>query len=66
MEYIRIHLFVIFFVILSPNLYSTASDEVTPESEDFETSPIEDEIFDPFEPINFFVWAAETLRFERK
>ncbi len=52
MKYIRIHLFVIFFVILSPNLYSTASDEVTPESEDFETSPIEDEIFDPFEPIN--------------
>ncbi len=52
MKYIKIHFFVIFFVFLSANLNAGASDEVSPESTDFETTPLEDEIYDPIEPIN--------------
>ena len=52
MKYIKVHFFIIFFVFVSTNLYSAASDEVSAESTDFETTPLEDEIFDPLEPIN--------------
>jgi len=40
---------IIFFV---NSLHATASDEVKTDSSDFETSNVDDEIYDPIEPIN--------------
>ena len=40
------------FISLSFNLYGAASDQVSAEPDDYETSKIEDEIYDPIEPIN--------------
>ncbi len=42
----------LFIFLISANLYGAASDEVSTNSEDFETSTIEDEIYDPLESIN--------------
>ena len=45
-------IFFILFILFSFNLHSAASDQVKTDSEDFETSKFEDEIYDPIEPIN--------------
>ena len=46
-------LLIFFFIIfISCNLHAGASDDVNTNSEDFETSIIEDEIYDPLEGIN--------------
>ena len=45
-------IFFILFILFSFNLHSAASDQVNTDSEDFETSKFEDEIYDPIEPIN--------------
>ena len=42
----------LFILLISTNLYGAASDAVSTNSDDFETSTIEDEIYDPFESIN--------------
>ena len=42
----------LFILLISANLYGAASDAVSTNSDDFETSTIEDEIYDPFESIN--------------
>tara|TARA_Y100001970_G_C14144179_1_gene808888 strand:- start:168 stop:953 length:786 start_codon:yes stop_codon:yes gene_type:complete len=38
--------------LFSFNIYGAASDQVKTEPDDFETTPVEDEIYDPVEPIN--------------
>ena len=52
MENIKRLSFLIIILLFSYNLYGAASDEVQTESSDFETSKIEDEIYDPIEPFN--------------
>ena len=52
MENIKKLSFVIVILLFSNYLYGAASDEVQTESSDFETSKIEDEIYDPIEPFN--------------
>tara|TARA_Y100000768_G_scaffold382734_1_gene363624 strand:+ start:445 stop:1230 length:786 start_codon:yes stop_codon:yes gene_type:complete len=42
----------IFLTLFSISAFSAASDQVDTVSDDFETTPIEDEIYDPLEPIN--------------
>ena len=42
----------ILFILLSHNVFAAASDDVNTSSDDFETTTIEDEIFDPFEGVN--------------
>ena len=52
MENIKRLSFLFIMLIFSYNLYGAASDEVQTESSDFETTKIEDEIYDPIESIN--------------
>ncbi len=54
--------FIIFFTILfSFNLYGAASDQVIAEPDDFETTQIEDEIYDPLEPINRAIFSFNNV-----
>ena len=52
MENIKKLSFVIVILLFSNYLYGATSDNVKTESSDFETSKIEDEIYDPIEPFN--------------
>ena len=45
-------LILILITLISFNLYGSASDQVTAEPDDYETTKIDDEIYDPIEPIN--------------
>ena len=45
-------LFFLFFSLFSSNVIASDADQVNTDSEDFETTTIEDEIYDPLEPIN--------------
>ncbi len=51
----------LFFLIFSTNLYSAASDQVKTDSDDFETSTVEDEIYDPLEPINRAIFSFNNV-----
>ena len=42
----------LFFSLLSYKVIASDADQVRTDSEDFETTTIEDEIYDPFEPVN--------------
>ena len=54
--------YIIFFTILfSLNLYGAASDQVIAEPDDFETTQIEDEIYDPLEPINRAIFSFNNV-----
>ena len=57
---IQILITLIFFVI-SFNVYASASDEVKTDSDDFETSTYEDEVYDPFEGINRAVFGFNNV-----
>ena len=48
-------------ILLSFNVYAGASDEVNTNSEDFETSVYEDEIYDPLEGINRAVFGFNNV-----
>ena len=50
-------LFVIVILLFSNYLYGATSDNVKTESSDFETSKIEDEIYDPIEPFNRVIFS---------
>ena len=43
------------------NVYGTASDQVNTEPDDFETTKIEDEIYDPIEPINRAIFSFNNV-----
>ena len=47
-------IFIIFFIfyLFSSVVYGSESDQVNTKPDDFETSSVEDEIYDPIEPIN--------------
>ncbi len=48
-------------VLLSFNLFGAASDQVNTEPDDFETSKVEDEIYDPIEPINRAIFSFNNV-----
>ena len=48
-------------IIFSFNLYGAASDQVSTEPDDFETSQVEDEIYDPIEPINRAIFSFNNV-----
>ena len=54
-------LFFIFLTCFSTNVFSAASDQVDTSSDDFETSQVEDEIYDPFEPINRAIFSFNNV-----
>ena len=51
----------IFTILFSFNLYGAASDQVIAEPDDFETTQIEDEIYDPLEPINRAIFSFNNV-----
>ncbi len=51
----------VFFILNSHELYSTESDTVKTDSNDFETTVFEDEIYDPIEPINRAIFGFNNL-----
>ena len=54
-------LYFIFFSLISSKVFSSDADQVNTDSEDFETTTIEDEIYDPFEPINRAIFSFNNV-----
>ena len=54
-------LFFVFFHLLSYNVNASEADQVNTNSEDFETTTIEDEIYDPFEPVNRAIFSFNNV-----
>jgi len=61
MENIKRLLFIFIILLYSNYLYGAASDEVKTKSSDFETSIIEDEIYDPLEPLNRAIFSFNNV-----
>ena len=54
-------LFFLFFSLLSYKAVASEADQVNTDSEDFETTTIEDEIYDPFEPVNRAIFSFNNV-----
>ncbi len=51
----------VLIALLSFNLFGAASDQVNTEPDDFKTSKVEDEIYDPIEPINRAIFSFNNV-----
>ena len=54
-------LFFLFLSLLSYGVIASDADQVNTDSEDFETTMIEDEIYDPFEPLNRAIFSFNNV-----
>ena len=54
-------LFFLFLSLLSYNVIASDADQVKTDSEDFETTTVEDEIYDPFEPLNRAIFSFNNV-----
>ena len=54
-------LFFVFFSLLSYKVFASEADQVNTDSEDFETTTLEDEIYDPFEPVNRAIFSFNNV-----
>ncbi len=54
-------IFFIIFILFPFNVFGSASDQVNTEPDDFETSEVEDEIYDPIEPINRAIFSFNNV-----
>jgi len=54
-------LFYLFFILLSYKVIASDADQVSTDSEDFETTRIEDEIYDPFESLNRAIFSFNNV-----
>ena len=54
-------LFFLFFSLLSYNVVASDADQVNTDSEDFDTTTVEDEIYDPFEPVNRAIFSFNNV-----
>ena len=54
-------LFFLFFSLLSYKVVASEADQVNTDSEDFETTTLEDEIYDPFEPVNRAIFSFNNV-----
>ncbi len=54
-------LFFLFFSLISYNVIASDADQVNTNSEDFETTTIEDEIYDPFETVNRAIFSFNNI-----
>ena len=52
MQKINQIIFIVFLTFFSFQILAAASDQVSTDSDDFETTTVEDEVYDPFEKIN--------------
>ena len=53
--------FTIIFFLFNYNLLASESDQVNTQPDDFETSKVEDEIYDPFEPVNRAIFSFNNV-----
>tara|TARA_B100002051_G_C16733343_1_gene639639 strand:+ start:2204 stop:2989 length:786 start_codon:yes stop_codon:yes gene_type:complete len=53
--------FTIIFFLFNYNLFASESDQVNTQPDDFETSKVEDEIYDPFEPVNRAIFSFNNV-----
>ena len=53
--------FTIIFFLFNYNLLASESDQVNTQPDDFETSKVEDEIYDPFEPVNRAIFSFNNI-----
>jgi len=53
--------FTIIFFLFNYNLFASESDQVKTQPDDFETSKVEDEIYDPFEPVNRAIFSFNNI-----
>ncbi len=54
-------LFFLFFSLLSYKVIASDADQVNTDSDDFDTTTIEDEIYDPFEPVNRAIFSFNNI-----
>jgi len=54
-------LFFLFFSLLSYKAVASEADQVNTDSDDFETTTLEDEIYDPFEPVNRAIFSFNNV-----
>ena len=54
-------LFFLFFSFISYNVIASDADRVNTNSEDFDTTILEDEIYDPFEPVNRAIFSFNNV-----
>ncbi len=54
-------LFFLFISLLSYKVVASEADQVNTDSEDFETTTLEDEIYDPFEPVNRAIFSFNNV-----
>ena len=54
-------LFFILFNFISYNVIASEADQVSTDSDDFETTTLEDEIYDPFEPVNRAIFSFNNV-----
>ena len=54
-------LFFILFNFISYNAIASEADQVSTDSDDFETTTLEDEIYDPFEPVNRAIFSFNNV-----
>jgi len=53
--------FTLIFFLFNYNLLASESDQVNTQPDDFETSKVEDEIYDPFEPVNRAIFSFNNV-----
>ena len=51
----------IFSSLFTHNVTASEADQVNTNSEDFETTSIEDEVYDPFEPVNRAIFSFNNV-----
>ncbi len=61
MKHKKFTLILIFLTLFSLNLFGAASDQVSAEPDDYQTSQVEDEIYDPLEPINRAIFSFNNV-----
>ncbi len=61
MKYKICNVIFLLLTLTSYNLYGAASDQVNTEPDDFETSQVEDEVYDPLEPINRAIFSFNNV-----
>ena len=61
MEKISKPIIIIFLIFISLDVYGASSDDVNTDSKDFETTAVEDEIYDPIEPINRVIFGFNNM-----
>ncbi len=61
MQIIKQIILIFFILIYSSSSFSAASDEVKTNPSDFDTGQVEDEVFDPFEPVNRAIFSFNNV-----